>query len=262
MARSRMTTVQESGWHAAEMQLHDATHRALPMPCVAGVLVGGHSRRMGRSKPLLPHARAGSFVEHVVSTAGSVAAEVLLLGSNPDLPASLDGLRVIPDVRVAGGPLAGLCAAFSAIRDGWVLLLACDLPLIEPVLLERLLADCAAGVDAVAFRRHNDMPMDRWLSPSYHACCALYHARIRPVADAELAQGGGSIQNVLKSVRVKVLSPSPAESRQLVNVNTPEDWARVRDHWAAGDGCRVRGDPRTELSFGASSRRSLIARMG
>jgi len=64
--------------------------------------------------------------------------------------------------------------------------------------------------------------------------------------DAELAQGGGSIQNVLKSVRVKVLSPTPAEARQLVNVNTPEDWERVRDYWAAGDGCRVRGNPKTD----------------
>lgn len=89
-----------------------------------------------------------------------------------------DGLCVIPDARVAGGFLAGLCTAFSAIQDCWVLQLACDLPLIEPVLPERLLANRAAGIDAVTFRRDNDMPTDRMLSPSCHASCALYHARM------------------------------------------------------------------------------------
>ena len=48
--------------------------------CVAGVLIGGRSLRMGRPKALLPHAEGGTMVEHAVRVARRVAVEVFLLG--------------------------------------------------------------------------------------------------------------------------------------------------------------------------------------
>lgn len=187
--------------------------------CVAGILVGGQSRRMGRPKLSLPTANGRTLVEHVagaVSRAGQWIDEVLLLGVGGELPSSLAGLRILPDVEVNAGPLAGLCALLDHAGPRWSLLLACDMPLLESSLLGRFWTAASPNVDAVTCGRP-DRPN------TWHACCALYHPRILPAAMKEL-KGDRSLQNLLASIRVATLTPSPAEQRMLSNVNTPQDY--------------------------------------
>lgn len=187
--------------------------------CVAGILVGGRSRRMGRPKLSLPLPGGKTLIEHVadaVARAQPWIEEVLLLGLSPELPGPVAGLRILPDVEACAGPLAGLCALLAYAQQRWSLLLACDMPLLEPRLLERLRAAASPDVDAIAFRRP-DRP-DAW-----DACCALYHPRILPAAMKAL-KGGGGLQDLIRSVRVVTLTPSSAERRMLSNVNTLSDY--------------------------------------
>jgi len=182
---------------------------------VAGVLVGGRSRRMGRSKALLPHPHGGTFVEHVCTCAGAVVGQTLLLGDMERRPTSLIGWPTLRDTCAAAGPLAGLSALLQQIGIGWVLLLACDLPLLDVATLRRLLAGRRADCDAVAFRA---MRGERRV----HACCALYHTRVQPAVEAELA-GRRRLHAVLQAVRTVVLEPSPTDRITLRNVNAPAD---------------------------------------
>ena len=188
--------------------------------CAAGILVGGRSTRMGRSKATLPLADGHSLVEHVAgvaSHAGPWIDEVVILGSSESLPDSLARLRQLSDVIPDAGPLAGLCSLIEYAGPRWGLLLACDMPLLEPKLLERLWAAVTSRCDAVAFRR-----MDR--PNAWHACCALYHPRLLPAVIRELKEGRRSLQNLLATARVVVLDPSPEEQPMLMNLNTPQDY--------------------------------------
>ena len=196
---------------------------------MAGVLVGGRSLRMGCAKALLPHPQARTFVEHVVGVARRIVPDVVLLGSLSPLPPALRGLPVFPDARPHGGPLAGLCSALSAASGRWVLLLACDLGRLGPeVLLRllRLLPQATPQTDAVAYARDGGAAV-------YEACCALYHPRILPAARRELLDGRASLQALLGAVRVRALVPDGGEARQLSNVNTPEDLARLANDFPA-----------------------------
>jgi len=187
--------------------------------CVAGVLVGGHSRRMGRPKALLRLADGRTFLEHVASVAGEVAGEVVLLGAAAQIPPGLTGLPTLPDQTPDAGPLAGLRSLLEYAGERWTLLLACDLPRLHADVLRRLLAAAPADADAAAFVCDAQRGI-------YHACCALYHPRLKPLALQELSAGRGSLQEVLRRARVIALDPDADEARQLENMNTPEDLAR------------------------------------
>lgn len=187
---------------------------------VAGILVGGQSLRMGRPKATLPLADGRTLIEHVVDAVRRARAgvgEIVLLGQGVSLPASLADLRVLADVEFRAGPLGGLCSLLAHAGDRWGLLLACDLPLVRPVLLERLFAAVDPAHDAVAFRRP-DRP-DSW-----HACCALYHPRLLPAALQELHEGRRRLQRLLAEARLCGLDPAPEEQRMLLNLNTRQDY--------------------------------------
>ncbi|MGE0761350.1 MAG: molybdenum cofactor guanylyltransferase, partial [Pirellulaceae bacterium] len=194
---------------------------------VAGVLVGGQSRRMGRPKLLLPHPFASSFVEHIVAEARQVVSEVFLLGSHVSLPASLRGVPQLPDVRENGGPLAGLCSLLEVASNRRVLLLACDLPLLDASVLRRLIARAGPEGGAVAFAHKGSAASAAGVIAKWHTCCALYHPRILPIAQRELLHGRSSLQRVLRSVRVTTLQPDADIERLMNNVNTPNELANL-----------------------------------
>ncbi len=204
--------------------------RLMPDPVVAGILAGGKSTRMGRPKALIELPIGGTLIEHAVQVARQVTNEVVVLGREIRLPVSLEKLTVLDDEKPDGGPLAGLCSLLKCADHGWGLLLACDMPHIESAVIRRLLAQADPDTDAVVFERSERRG-------SYHACCGLYHSRIaRAPAGADdqkapalevLFDGDASLNSLLKRIRVKVLRPTPEESRQLCNINTPEDLAKM-----------------------------------
>lgn len=200
--------------------------------CVAGVLIGGRSRRMGRAKALLPHPIGGTLLEHTVHVAHEVTGEVFLLGQFESLPPALADLTRLPDAREdhasteglessAGlGPLAGLCSLLGVAGDRWALLLPCDMPNVSVSLLTRLLVRASDAVDAVAYVREGR-------ADGYHACCALYHPRLLPAVLDELEGSGRSLQALLDRSRVKAIQPNGEDRLMLTNVNTPGDYERV-----------------------------------
>lgn len=191
---------------------------------VAGILIGGQSRRMGQCKALLSlHGR--TFVEHVVSVASTVADEIVLLGDiNLNIP-GLSAIARLSDAPGCVGPLAGLSSLLEYAGSRWSLLLSCDIPMLTVKVLVRLIQARDESVDAVAFRR-----LDR--ECEFHACCAAYHPRALATVRAELTTGVGKIQNVLRTVRCTALIPTAEEEELLVNVNTPEDLASLELRFA------------------------------
>jgi molybdopterin-guanine dinucleotide biosynthesis protein A len=178
---------------------------------------------MGRPKALLTLPDGRTLIEHVAGVALSLGerfTDVVILGRPPSLPASLASLPLVADEVSGAGPLAGLCSLLEYAMGRWGLLLACDMPCLDAPVLLRLLDRADAAIDAVIFSRPSR-------PGAYHACCGLYHPRVRPAAVEELKHGSGSLHNLLARVRVAALSPTADESRQLTNVNTPDEFAEA-----------------------------------
>src|SRR5262245_4257942 len=101
---------------------------------------------MGRDKALLD--LDGSLLAcRVAEVVAAAAGQVALIG-DPAKYGEL-GYPVYPDVFPGCGPLAGVHAALSATAADWNLVVACDMPGVEPEFLagllehaERTAADC------------------------------------------------------------------------------------------------------------------------
>lgn len=173
----------------------------------AFVLAGGASRRMGRDKALLPLA-GRPLIEQIAKRATAVASSVTIVAA----PGTYEGLGlpVIPDRRPHCGPLAGIEAALATGQARRNLILACDMPHLNPGLLEELFQGQAACVLP-------QTPDGRW-----HPLCAVWDARLLHGVTAALERGDFRVRAALDGVDVQLV---PVE--QLANANTPEEWAAL-----------------------------------
>ncbi len=185
------------------------------------VLVGGRSRRMGRNKAWLRWDGRPLFLRAADCLRGYVA-EVRLLG--PAETYSGFGFPVLPDRQPGRGPLEAVCTGLRHSPYEWNLFLACDLPRVEGRWLERLVESAGRGrADAVVPRVGG-----RW-----QPLCAAYHRRCLPAFERALEESGGRLLSALARVRVEALgrgglAEDEEGERIFANVNTPQEWARVR----------------------------------
>jgi len=189
-----------------------------PTEAIAGVLIGGQSRRMGTCKALLPY-RGTTLLDHVLSVVRSVVEEVVLLGNGELNTPRTTGMLRLTDEPKSGGPLAGLIPLLEYAGDRWALLIACDMPLIESDILRRLLRERDAAVDAVAFRMSDD-------GGKHSPCCVVFHPRAASAARLELARSR-ALQALIARVRRCVLSADAREARCLRSFNTPAEYAEL-----------------------------------
>lgn len=181
------------------------------MRVAAFVLAGGISRRMGRNKALLPFA-GGTLIEHVAAQALDAAGNVAIVGRPQDYAAL--GFRVLGEDFPGCGPLSGIEAALRDAKEGWALVLACDMPGVTARWLRLLIAKAeASGGDAVVTSR----------GAKVEPLCALYHARLHSDVRKALEEGRFAIKDLLP--RWSVNSVSPPGQAIVANINTPEEWA-------------------------------------
>ena len=188
------------------------------MAAAGFVLAGGRSRRMGRDKALLPYcgrpliAHVAGTVEKALGREGrSDSGHVAIVGE-PDRYRDL-GYRVLADIYENSGPLGGIVTALTAGLADWNLVVACDMPNLEPADLRKL-ADqiSASGAQCIAA-----------VGPSGEAepLCALYHRDCLPILTRALHDKRLKLKDVLRELRPEFVTLA-AES--LANLNTPEDW--------------------------------------
>ena len=187
---------------------------------------GGQSRRMGRNKALLPVPPDDTplLALLLARLANLGPAQVGVISDDPAVARvamDQDAVTILRDAYPGQGPLSGIATALAA-ADGWVMLLACDMPLLDPAVLAFLLAQADDGWDAVV--PHVD--------GRFQTMHALYHRRCLPAVEAAMARGDRRAVAFYDAVRVRTVDEAtytrvdPAR-RSLANVNTPEEWAAI-----------------------------------
>ncbi|MCM2256510.1 MAG: molybdenum cofactor guanylyltransferase [Vicinamibacteria bacterium] len=182
------------------------------------VFCGGHSRRMGHDKALLPFGATdllGHAVERLrAAGAGRVA---LLCGAEPRH--AHRGWPLVPDAVADAGPAGGLLAALRTLAAGErALVLAVDVPHVPAPLLHAL-----ATLDADAVVPEGAAGPEP-LVACYDAACA------GPLAEC-LARGEARMTAFWPAVRVVCPGPAWLESfgdpaRMFANWNQPADLGR------------------------------------
>ncbi len=130
------------------------------------------------------------MLERIVRIVRSVADEVIVVARRQQqVPA---GLTVVNDPVEDLGPLAGIAAGLAASKSDLNLVVACDMPLIKPEVLQRLVSLIGDHDACVA------------VPTGTRARCAASIARAsRPMPQALLDSGERRVMQLLDQVRTK-----------------------------------------------------------
>jgi molybdopterin-guanine dinucleotide biosynthesis protein A len=187
----------------------------------AAILAGGRAERMGGRPKGLALVGGRRIVDRQGAALREVAGEVLLVVGDPSPYAGVDGVRVVLDHHPGRGPLAGIHAALWAAASDDVLIVGCDLPLLDRATLERV-RDHAPGAQVVVPR----------LEGRPQALHARWSRSVRGVVEERLKAGELRLLDLLNQLQTVFLDEDalPATAKiGLTNVNTPADLARAEE---------------------------------
>jgi molybdopterin-guanine dinucleotide biosynthesis protein A len=185
------------------------------------ILAGGLSKRMGRDKSRLRFGPT-TMLSHIRKAARASG-----------LPVRVIRRDCIPKC----GPLSGIYTALKTTKAAAILFLACDMPLVSTELIQFILQH--------APKYSSKLSMESRLQPairSSHSRALFVRSRGRAgfpfilpretveTVDRQIKMGDYSLQALAKSLRATILPLTRPLSKQLFNVNIPQDWTAVRSH--------------------------------
>ncbi len=192
-------------------------HRAVNV--TAFILAGGKSSRMGRDKALLDWGGA-TLMEHALSLCKAVSERVAIVGSAQHARFG----PVLLDVYPGRGPLGGIHTALSATRTDLNLMLAVDMPLVEPGFLHYLVDRAQPTQALVVIPR----VAGGWQPP-----CAVYRKPFGEFARQALERGSNKIDALFAQVELCVVEEAELaregfSDTMFQNVNTPQELEEAR----------------------------------
>ena len=196
------------------------------MPVSGIVMAGGKSRRFGRDKALVP-LMGQPLLFRVGERLAKVCQEVIVVGP-PERKRLLPDACVVQDIFQDAGPLAGLHAALNRARHRWSIVVACDMPFLNPALLRYLLS-LREGYDVV-------LPRHGGYTQQLHAA---YSRSCLPHIETQLTKGDYKIDRFFPAVRVRYVDEPELRLhdellRSFLNVNTPEALAEAEAQMVEG----------------------------
>ena len=185
--------------------------------CLAIVMAGGQSRRMGHDKAALLIGEQ-TLLQRVAGTMQQVFPQVLVSVREPR---SKIRLPQVCDAYPDAGPLAGLCAGLvhaTQVDTPWVFAVATDMPFVKPALIEYL-AQRRSGYQAVVpVAQGHPQP----LAAFYSASC------LAPIQAILQGNGKRSLRAALEQLKVCYVDESELLGsddylRSFMDIDTPQD---------------------------------------
>lgn len=204
------------------------------LPIAALILAGGASSRMGQDKSLMLW-RGVPLLQRVIDVAAQCCEDVYLLTPRTELyqahlqqysqasassPANLQTnlpakYHWLPETVPLQGPLVALSQGLGKIPAEWVLVLACDLPLLD----EKILYQWRSQLPHLASSILALVPHHQY----WHPLCGFYRPQALSNLEKFLSQGGKSFQSWLSSIPAQKIPLGTAELKMLWNCNFPAD---------------------------------------
>ena len=197
-------------FHGLQQWLNSRCRRTPVWGCV---LIGGKSSRMGSPKHLLQQ-DGKTWLEYTVAKLDSMVDQVVLSGQG-QTPDSLANLARIPDAPGLAGPLAGILSIMRwQPKVSW-LVIACDLPDVQPEALQWLLDSRKPGARAIL----PDLLGNGRIEP----LLAWYDFRCRAALEAIAASGSLRISQLAGQTGICHFQPPKQLHGSWRNVNTPAE---------------------------------------
>ncbi len=182
------------------------------------ILAGGQSKRLGRDK-IKEIIGDKTLLERVISTLSVFNGEVtLVLAENSPSPdvSMYPQVKIVRDLYPGKGMIGGIVTGLSLSRHDYNLVVAADMPFLNPRLL-RFLVDITDGNDLVAYRKESN----------FEPLHAVYSRNCLPIL-AEVMQKNLRIIELAQRVKVRYLTDEELtrfdpDNRSFFNINTAAD---------------------------------------
>lgn len=186
---------------------------------------------MGRDKASLPVGDETMLARTMRLVAEVVPREqvVLVAAAEQRLPSLPFEAAVVRDRAPDQGPLPAIVDGLASLPSQVTaaLAIACDSPLLEPALVEKLFQSLTTNCDAV-------VPIDGEL---LHPLLAVYRPRVADMLRKELDAGTHSLQRAIRTASftplflpVEQLRSVDPELRSFINCNTHEEYQAALKH--------------------------------
>ncbi len=178
------------------------------------VLAGGKSTRMGQDKAVM-EVDGKPLLLRAIDRLKPHVRELIVVGD----PRKYGRLwpEVLPDEIPGMGPLGGIVTAMGAARFERLLVLAVDVPGVNPRLLERLTREMPEEADAMVPRHGGEL----------EPLVAAFHRRCFPAFMGRMMKSQLSMHGALGEVRTAYLDINPGEDGWpedlFRNLNSPAD---------------------------------------
>lgn len=186
----------------------------------AFILAGGKSIRMGEDKAFLK-LQNQTLLERALELARAVCSTIAIIGSATKFSAFAP---VIEDIFPGQGPLAGIHAGLKNSNADLNVILAVDLPFMDPRFLQHLISQARASKAIVTVPR---------CGGGWQPLCAVYRREFAITAENSLREGRNKIDPLFARVPTHVVDDSDLLQLGLSpeifrNLNTPEDLAQAQ----------------------------------
>ncbi len=190
----------------------------LRIPTLASlILAGGKSSRMGRDKALVPY-QGKPMLQRVYQVAGACTEQVYVMAPWVERYENIlpQECQYLVETQPGKGPVNGLSEGLVQISADWILLLACDLPLLDLEILQSWINKLPQiPTSTLAL-----VPQD---SQIWQPMCAFYRQEVKTELDAFLKAGKRSFQDFLSGIEVEALFVDEKIALMLHNCNYPGD---------------------------------------
>jgi molybdenum cofactor guanylyltransferase len=183
---------------------------------------GGKSSRMGTDKSFV-QVLGKPMIEHIIQRVSDLGqAETILITNRPDDYAHL-GLPMFSDLLPDKGSLGGIYTAIHASHNPYTLVVACDMPFLNPDLLKFMLSLIDDQHDVI-------VPRVEGYPEGLHA---IYSKRCLEPIRQQLDADRLKVIGFYDDVRVRYLDesdyqPFDPQGLSFRNINTPEEAQRLQ----------------------------------
>jgi len=182
------------------------------IPTLSGIiLTGGESTRMKENKSLIVYHKEPQWL-HLYHLLNNYC-EVTFVSCTEKNAELYDGKALLTDTFLGLGPLSGILTALRYFKNKAVLILACDLPLIDDDAISQLVEERDASKMATTFLNSES----NFLEP----LITIYEPKALPIMLTMMAQGYTCPRKMLMQNEIKVIHPKNATA--LKNINHPEE---------------------------------------
>lgn len=201
------------------------------------ILAGGKSTRMGgRHKGSLTYRRE-TFVQILIRELRGLAQQIWL-SYGRDRREEYEGCTVLRDIYEECGPIGGIHAGLRACRQEWMMVAACDMPLLKIELFRYLQKELEY---AESRRRYLQDPNGSSQAGSFydgvvpvaagriHPLAAIYRKGAEGILEKQILNGNYRLMDALEHMNILYVDVSECQTfpEMLRNINTTEEYEKL-----------------------------------